>query len=193
MHRHTLESIKSSKMSNSWEHSYVSLRWMAGRTSIESISYPSSISPGEAWGILLPNAVYPSAVPHVPRTKERQQPMGRICKGQEIHGLQEASSKYWSCQQATAWFCIHSLVHVLMKQNKSSDNTEVNISTYSRNYIYLWLMHATLKTAEGWNDGRNYKKYISDTNHIFQSRTGKFHRLEGKQRLMGLEKVIMFL
>jgi hypothetical protein len=52
----------------------------------------------------------------------------------------------------------YSLVHVLMKQNKSSDNNEVNIKTYNTNYIYFWLMHATLQTTEGSNDSRNYKK-----------------------------------
>jgi hypothetical protein len=72
-----------------------------------------------------------------------------------------------------------------MKQNKSSDNTEVNISTYDTNYIYLWLMHAIMQTDEGSNDDRSYWKYIFDTKHIFQSNTGKFHTLEGKQKLMG--------
>lgn len=105
-------------MSNSRQHLCVSLRWLAGRTSIKSINYPSSIPAREARGILLPSAVHPSAVPLVPCTKETEQPMGRICKGQEIHGFQEATSKYWSYQQAIAWFCISSLVHV--HKNKTS-------------------------------------------------------------------------
>lgn len=94
--------IRNNTMSNSRQHLCVSLRWLAGRTSIKSINYPPSIPARETWGILLPSAVYPSAVPLVPCTKEREQPMGRICKGQEIHGLQEATSKYWSYQQAIA-------------------------------------------------------------------------------------------
>jgi hypothetical protein len=103
-------------MSNNEEHR-VLFRWMAGRTSIKSINYPIPVPTGQAWGIPVPYIVHSSAVPLISSTKDRQQPVGRICKGQEIYGLQEATSKYWSFQQDTASIImhIHSLVHVLMK------------------------------------------------------------------------------